>query len=320
MTGVAAPLLALRDVSHEFPVRQGLSRRRRLKAVDGVTLDVRPGEVLAIVGESGCGKTTLARLMLGLYQPTRGDVSLRGQPLASLERRELARRVQLVFQDPFSALNPRRSIGAILMQPLRVAGNLARAEMEHKAREILATVGLPAHAFDQAPSQLSGGQRQRVVIARALIVAPELVVCDEPTSALDVSVQAQILNLLLDLRRDRGLTYVLISHNLAVVRHMATRVGVMYLGRLVELGSTEEVLSAPRHPYTRALLKSVLTPKARGGIPSIGLGGQVPSPLAVPPSCRFHPRCANATALCATAPPPLVEHAGSRVECHHPLR
>ena len=272
-----------------------------------MSLEVRPGEVVALVGESGCGKTTLARMLLGLLPPTAGEIRIGGEATTALPRRAIAALVQPVFQDPYSSLNPRKSIGSIIALPLRVQGGSDSATWRRRVEEMMERVGLARSLHDNFPSQLSGGQRQRVAIARALINRPRLVICDEPTSALDVSVQSQILNLLQELRRDMGLTYLLISHNLAVVEHMATRVAVMYLGRIVEEADTDTLFRAPKHPYTQALLASVLTPEPGLGVPDTHLGAAYPNPLDVPPGCRFHPRCARVMEVvqdrCADADP-----------------
>jgi peptide/nickel transport system ATP-binding protein len=310
-------LLSARGLTRDFTVSQGLFKgRRTLHAVNGVDLNVVKGEVLGIVGESGCGKSTLARILLGLLPPTRGTVALDGRDIRELGRREMARRVQPVFQDPYSSLNPRRTVASIVALPLAVHGIGSSAERRHSALEMLERVGLPARFADRYPRELSGGQRQRVAIARALVMRPEIVVCDEPTSALDVSVQSQILNLLLDLQRELGLTYVFISHNLAVVEHIATRVAVMYLGQVVELSETAALFRDPRHPYTRALLASVLTPEPGLGIPDTGLGLAFPDPLNPPPGCPFHPRCPDAIGVCRVEMPPLVDTGHGVAACH----
>jgi peptide/nickel transport system ATP-binding protein len=296
-----------RDLSLAFRVGG-----RRLVAVDGVSLTVPEGRVLGIVGESGCGKSTLARLLLGLAAPDAGSVRLFGEMVAGMDRRARARLVQPVFQDPMSSLNPRRRVRDIVALPLVVQGEPDRAR---RVAEMLARVGLSPEMGDRYPAQLSGGQRQRVAIARALVVQPRIVVCDEPTSALDVSVQAQILNLLAELQREMGLTVVFISHNLAVVEHIADEVAVMYLGRIVERAPTDALFATPEHPYTRALLASVLTPEPGLGLPDVGLGDAVPDPAAIPAGCRFHPRCPVVMDRCRVEVPRAVERAGRMAEC-----
>ncbi|MNK24324.1 Oligopeptide transport ATP-binding protein OppF [compost metagenome] len=308
-------LLQADAVSRQFTVRTGMFRpRATLHAVNGVDLSVQRGEVLGIVGESGCGKSTLARMLLGLTPPSEGAIRLDGQDIRQMDRRALARRVQPIFQDPYSSLNPRRSIASIVSLPLEVHG-IANPKL-HKAIEMLERVGLPPRLAHNTPGQLSGGQRQRVAIARALVMNPEIVICDEPTSALDVSVQAQIMNLLMDLRREFNLTYVFISHNLAVVEHIATHVSVMYLGRVVESAPTARLFHDPRHPYTQALLASVLTPEPGLGIPDMGLGLSFPDPLHPPAGCPFHPRCQHAMAQCKTERPALALREHALVACH----
>ncbi len=313
----AAPLMRAHGVTRSFTLGATFFRKgRTLHAVNGVDLEIRRGDVLGIVGESGCGKSTLARMLLGLLAPTRGRITLDGQEITTLGRKAVARRVQPVFQDPYSSLNPRRGIASIVALPLEVHGIGTASERRAKAIEMLERVGLPARYADNTPGHLSGGQRQRVAIARALVMRPEIVICDEPTSALDVSVQAQILNLLLDLRREFGLTYVFISHNLAVVEHIATQVAVMYLGKIVEQTDTERLFRAPKHPYTQALLASVLTPEPGLGVPDIGLGLAFPDPLNPPPGCAFHPRCPQRMDHCSRVVPVLVQHEGGAVACH----
>ena len=310
-------LLSARGLARSFTVGQGMFRpKRTLHAVNGVDLDIHRGEVVAVVGESGCGKSTLARMLLGLLPPSAGAITLGGRDLRSLRRREIARRVQPVFQDPYSSLNPRRRVAAIVALPLEVHAIGTAAERRRAAIEMLERVGLPARFADRYPRELSGGQRQRVAIARALVMRPEIVICDEPTSALDVSVQSQILNLLLELRRELDLTYVFISHNLAVVEHIASRVAVMYLGRVVEMAATAALFARPVHPYTRALLQSVLTPEPGLGIPETGLGLAFPDPLNPPPGCPFHPRCPDAIRICPLSMPPLVPTAAGIAACH----
>ncbi len=313
---MSAPLVEVRNVSQTFRVRDGLfGRPRRVVAVDGVSLTLNAGEVIGVVGESGCGKSTLARIILGLQKPTSGEVLIDGKRLHDLDRRERARLVQPVFQDPFSSLNPRRRVRDIVGMPLVAQGGVSDAEARSSVEAIMERVGLDPAMGERLPAQLSGGQRQRVAIARALILRPRLVVCDEPTSALDVSVQAQILNLLAELRREFGLSYLFISHNLAVVEHVASEVAVMYLGRIVERNVSAALFHAPRHPYTQALLASVLTPEPGLGIPEIGLGDTMPDPANVPPGCRFHPRCPVAVADCAVTAPAAVRAGGAEVEC-----
>jgi peptide/nickel transport system ATP-binding protein len=290
------------------------SEERLIRAVDGVSFSVESGSCLGIVGESGCGKSTLARLILGILPPTAGEILVEGKRLSDMDRRARARLIQPVFQDPFSSLNPRRRIRDIVAMPLQAQG-LSRREQASLADEMLARVGLPGAIAERTPAQLSGGQRQRVAIARALVLRPRIVVCDEPTSALDVSVQAQILNLLAELQRELGLTYVFISHNLAVVEHISDRVAVMYLGRMVEQAATDDLFASAQHPYTKALLASVLTPEPGLGIPDVGLGDLYPDPANVPPGCRFHPRCPVAEQRCATETPAPRDIAGRRVEC-----
>ena len=300
------PLLSLHGVSRDFDVsRPWLNRviagepRRMLRAVDQVALEVEQGETLALVGESGCGKSTVARLIVGLYAPTEGRIAFRG------------RRMQMIFQDPYASLNPRWRVKDIVAEPITVLGLKEKNAIHETVKGLLVQVGLSADDGEKYPHEFSGGQRQRISIARALAGEPDLLVCDEPTSALDVSVQAQILNLMGELQRRLGLTYVFISHNLAVVSQVADRVGVMYLGRIVELGSTASLFSQPRHPYTRLLLDAV-PDLGMTGKPRTPIGGEVPNPLDPPPGCAFHPRCPHANERCRRERPALID----RVACH----
>jgi peptide/nickel transport system ATP-binding protein len=304
-------------VTRNFSISRGMFRGKQLlRAVNGVDLTVTRGEVLALVGESGCGKTTLAKILLGLLPQTTGSVSLCGTPIDTVPRLALARMIQPIFQDPYSSLNPRKSIGSIIGLPMRVQGENDQQLIDRRVEETMDLVGLPPRLLNAFPNQLSGGQRQRVAIARALVNRPQIVVCDEPTSALDVSVQSQILNLLNDLRQELNLTYIIISHNLAVVEHIASRVAVMYLGRIVEQADTASLFQNPQHPYTRALLDSVLTPDPHLGLPNTQLGASYPNPIDPPSGCAFHPRCVNAMPHCAARAPSGQAHKAAYVECH----
>jgi peptide/nickel transport system ATP-binding protein len=294
--------------------------RQFVHAVDGVSFAIERGRTLALVGESGCGKSTVARLLVGLYGPTRGRVEFDGQDTATLgdgaALRAVRRRMQMIFQDPYASLNPRWKVLDIVAEPLREHG-LVDGEDAQRARvaELLQSVGLAAADMEKFPHQFSGGQRQRISIARALATQPEFLVCDEPTSALDVSVQAQVLNIMKDLQRQRGLTYLFISHNLAVVRHVSDEVGVMYLGRLVELAPKAELFARPRHPYTRMLLDAIpdIHMSGRSRTP---VQGEVPNPLNPPAGCAFHPRCPHANARCSAERPALQTIGGIRIACH----
>lgn len=307
------------EVTKTYMVSGGVMKSKKpLHAVNGVSLEVEKGTVVGLVGESGCGKTTMAKMILGLESVTSGELYLAEVPLSQFSSKELARRVQPVFQDPYASLNPRKSIADIISLPLRALKVGNPKDLDLKIDEIMEVVGLPVRTKHNYPNQLSGGQRQRVAVARALIMRPEVVLCDEPTSALDVSVQAQILNLLMDLRRDLGLTYVLISHDLAVVEHLATKVAVMYLGRIVEEAETRALFKSPQHPYTQALLQSVLTPDPYLGLPETHLGIAYPNPIDPPSGCTFHPRCPMVQDICKKKPPLPVREHGHLVECHFP--
>jgi peptide/nickel transport system ATP-binding protein len=295
-------------------------KRATLKAVDGISFTMRRGETFALVGESGCGKSTVARLVVGLYRPTSGRVVFAGQELARLKSRKAAaplrQRLQMIFQDPYASLNPRWRVKRIIAEPLRTHQLVANeAALRHRVAELLLQVRLSPADGDKFPHEFSGGQRQRISIARALASNPEFLVCDEPTSALDVSVQAQILNLMKDLQRQLGLTYLFISHNLAVIYQMSDRVAVMYLGRLVEIASAERLFAAPRHPYTQLLLDTIpsieITGREREPV-----GGEVPNPINPPPGCSFHPRCPFAYERCRRERPELIDVGGTLVACH----
>ena len=306
----------VRNVRRVFRTRTGaFTPERIVRAVDGVSFTLPAGDVLGIVGKSGCGKSTLARVILGLLPSSEGDVLVDGRSLTTMDRRERARLIQPVFQDPFSSLNPRQRVRDIVGLPLAAQGSVPATQRRDRVMEMLARVGLSTEMAERMPAALSGGQRQRVAIARALVLRPRIVVCDEPTSALDVSVQAQILNLLAELRRDLGLTYLFISHNLAVVEHIATDVAVMYLGRFVEQAQVDALFRDPRHPYTRALLASVLTPEPGKGIPDVGLGESYPDPANIPTGCRFHPRCPLVEDRCRTESPDGIVREGRLTEC-----
>ncbi|MCY1518513.1 Vitamin B12 import ATP-binding protein BtuD [compost metagenome] len=289
-----------------------------LRAVDGVSFEIAPGETLALVGESGCGKSTVARMLVGLYGLTRGEIRFDGQPLSRMSEpggRALRKRLQMIFQDPYASLNPRWRVGRIIAEPMLTHTQMTPAERGARVGELLKQVGLDPADQARYPHQFSGGQRQRISIARALAVKPEFLVCDEPTSALDVSVQAQVLNLMKDLQRKLGLTYLFISHNLAVVHHVADRVGVMYLGRMVEVAPRDELFQRPRHPYTRMLLEAI--PDINGaGKPRTAVAGEVPNPLNPPPGCTFHPRCPHANERCRREAPAAMAAGVSVVACH----
>ena len=323
----APPLLSVRDLKMHFPVRRGTFGRvtGHVKAVDGVSFDLWPGETLGLVGESGCGKSTTGRAILRLLEPTAGTVRFDGQDVAELDRdglRALRRRMQIVFQDPFGSLNPRMSVGAMLEEALKVHG-LGGPNRRDRAVELLERVGLRPEHIDRYPHEFSGGQRQRLGIARALSVEPEFLVLDEPVSALDVSVQAQVVNLLEDLQRELGLTYLFIAHDLALVEHVSDRVAVMYLGRIVEVAQSADLYRSPRHPYTKALLSAVPRPDPSGREQRtrIVLEGDVPSPSDPPPGCAFNPRCPHPEKdeRCRSVLPAMEGgERGHFAACHHP--
>ena len=321
---IITPMLEATNVTHVFDVsRPWLQRtiageqRQSLRAVDGVSFAIPRGTTLSLVGESGCGKSTIARLAVGLYTPSAGDIRFEGQPLSAARAQpELRRRMNMIFQDPYASLNARWRVRDIVAEPLRAFGIVRdRHAIADRVGELLHQVGLAASDEEKYPHEFSGGQRQRISIARALSSEPEFLVCDEPTSALDVSVQAQILNLMRDLQQRLHLTYLFISHNLAVVRHMSDRLGVMYLGRIVELGPAEAVFASPRHPYTRMLLDAIPDLEAIGRSRT-PVGGEVPSPIAPPPGCAFHPRCPLANARCRAEKPAHTRDGDVLVACH----
>ncbi|MEU3505340.1 dipeptide ABC transporter ATP-binding protein [Streptomyces hundungensis] len=329
-SGEVAPgevLLKVSGLQKHFPIRSGLLKRQTgsVKAVDGLDFDVRSGETLGVVGESGCGKSTMGRLITRLLEPTGGTVEFEGRDITHLGvrgMRPMRRDVQMIFQDPYSSLNPRHTVGGIISAPFKLQGVEPEGGVKKEVQRLLEVVGLNPEHYNRYPHEFSGGQRQRIGIARALALKPKLVVADEPVSALDVSIQAQVVNLLDDLQQELGLTYVIIAHDLSVIRHVSDRIAVMYLGKIVELADRKSLYAAPMHPYTKALMSAVPVPdpKRRGTKSErILLKGDVPSPISPPSGCRFHTRCWKATEVCTTREPVLVElKPGQRVACHHP--
>jgi peptide/nickel transport system ATP-binding protein len=316
---MAEPLLRLDDLAVHFTVGGALRGGTKiLKAVDGVSLDVEPGECLGLVGESGCGKSTLALAIMGLIPPTHGGIALNGRAISGRDRMATARTVQMVFQDPYASLNPRQIVRRTLADPLRLHGVTNRSEVDQRVMDMMAKVGLRRDHADRYPHEFSGGQRQRIGIARALILQPKLVICDEPVSALDVSIRAQIINLLLDLKEDMGLSYIMISHDLGVVEHVSDRVAVMYLGRIVEQGGWQQIFEDPRHPYTRALIAAIPDPfHLVAASATAKARGEIASALDPPPGCHFNPRCPMKADRCVSEVPALEAVAeGHRAACH----
>ncbi|MFC9631076.1 ABC transporter ATP-binding protein [Streptomyces mirabilis] len=320
-------LLKVTGLQKHFPIRKGLLQRQvgAVRAVDGLDFEVRSGETLGVVGESGCGKSTMGRLITRLLEPTAGKVEFEGKDITHLGvggMRPMRRDVQMIFQDPYSSLNPRHTIGTIISAPFKLQGVTPEGGVKKEVQRLLSVVGLNPEHYNRYPHEFSGGQRQRIGIARALALNPKLVVADEPVSALDVSIQAQVVNLLDDLQQELGLTYVIIAHDLSVVRHVSDRIAVMYLGKIVELADRDSLYRAPMHPYTKALMSAVPIPDPkRRNVKSerILLKGDVPSPISPPSGCRFHTRCWKATEICKTTEPPLLElKPGQQVACHHP--
>ena len=319
---MSASLLEVRDLVKHYPVRKGVfgGAIGQVRAVDGLSLSIGDGETLGLVGESGCGKSTAGKTILRLIEPTSGSIQVNGESIETLSRgamRPWRRELQVVFQDPYSSLNPRMSAGDIVAEPLVNYGLSSGAALKEKVAGLFAKVGLRAEQMQRYPHEFSGGQRQRIGIARALALNPSLIVCDEPVSALDVSVQAQVINLLMDLQGEFGLSYLFIAHDLAVVEHISHRIAVMYLGKIVELTDKRSLFASPQHPYTEALLSAVPVPDPKARRKRIILSGDVPSPISPPPGCRFHTRCPYAEARCKVEEPAMREvRPGHFVACH----
>ena len=318
----AEHVLEIKDLKLHYPVQAGLLRKQvgSVKAVDGVTLEIRRGEILGLVGESGCGKSSLGRCILQLIRPTAGNVLYRGEDITKLNKeqmRQMRRKMQLIFQDPYASLNPRMTVLELIMAPLEAFGIGTMEERVQRVKEIMELVGMPENMMNRDPHEFSGGQRQRIVIARALVLNPEFVVCDEPVSALDVSVRAQVLNLIQELKKKKHLTYMFISHDLSVVKYISDRIAVMYLGRIVEIAEKNELYNNPQHPYTKALLSAIPIPDVDNKMKREILTGDVPSPLNPPSGCYFHTRCKYATERCKTECPALHDVGnGHMVACH----
>ena len=325
-TTLQTPLLEVRDLKMHFPVREGILMRasRFNRAVDGVSFSIAPGETLGLVGESGCGKSTLGRCITRLYKPSAGQILFQGQEISQLSPRKLKplrRDIQMIFQDPMESLNSRHTVGDILEEPLLVQKIGTGAQRRQRVAQLLDLVGLPARSATRYPFEFSGGQRQRIGIARSIALNPKLIVCDEPVSALDVSIQSQILNLLIDLQQELKLSYLFIAHDLAVVKHISDRIAIMYLGKIVETGPGQSIYQNPQHPYTQSLISAIPVPDPHRRSQRVVLTGDVPSPINPPSGCSFHTRCPRATPLCSEQTPLLMPHQGADsgvlAACHH---